>query len=313
MDTCNLNLSVQLAPQNERGLLLSSPVMAASGTFGYGTEYAGIIDIQRLGAIVSKGITLWPREGNPQPRLVETTAGLLNSIGLENIGLEALIQDKAPLWAEWQVPVIVNIAGESIEEYARLATLLDGVEGIRGIEVNISCPNLASGGMEFGTSPRMAAEVISAVRTRTGLPVIVKLTPNVTDIVEIACAVADAGADSLTVANTFKGMAIDTMSRRPALGNISGGLSGPAIKPLALYLVYKVAHEVKVPIIGCGGIASGNDALEFIMAGASAIQVGTATFTDPQALPSIQQGIEQFMARVGARNLEELIGAAHIG
>ncbi|MCL0036048.1 dihydroorotate dehydrogenase [Dehalococcoidia bacterium] len=313
MDTCNLNLSVQLAPQNERGLLLSSPVMAASGTFGYGTEYAGIIDIQRLGAIVSKGITLWPREGNPQPRLVETTAGLLNSIGLENIGLEALIQDKAPLWAEWQVPVIVNIAGESIEEYAQLATLLDRVEGISGIEVNISCPNLASGGMEFGTSPRMAAEVISAVRTRTGLPVIVKLTPNVTDIVEIACAVADAGADSLTVANTFKGMVIDTMSRRPALGNISGGLSGPAIKPLALYLVYRVAHEVKVPIIGCGGIASGNDALEFIMAGASAIQVGTATFTDPQALLSIQEGIEQFMARVGARNLEELIGAAHIG
>ncbi|MCL0088285.1 dihydroorotate dehydrogenase [Dehalococcoidia bacterium] len=313
MDTCNLNLSVQLAPQNERGLLLSSPVMAASGTFGYGTEYAGIIDIQRLGAIISKGITLWPREGNPQPRLVETTAGLLNSIGLENIGLEALIQDKAPLWAEWQVPVIVNIAGESIEEYAQLATLLDGVEGIRGIEVNISCPNLASGGMEFGTSPRMAAEVISAVRTRTGLPVIVKLTPNVTDIVEIACAVADAGADSLTVANTFKGMAIDTMSRRPVLGNISGGLSGPAIKPLALYLVYKVAQGVKVPIIGCGGIASGNDALEFIMAGASAIQVGTATFTDPQALLSIQQGIEQFMARVGVENLEELIGAAHIG
>jgi dihydroorotate dehydrogenase (NAD+) catalytic subunit len=307
-----LNLSVQLAPQNKRGLLLSSPVMAASGTFGYGTEYAGIIDIQRLGAIVSKGITLLPRQGNPQPRLVETAAGLLNSIGLENIGVHALIQNKAPLWAEWRVPVIVNIAGESVDEYARLATMLDGVEGISGIEVNISCPNLASGGMEFGTSPRMAAGVTSAVRIRTGLPVIVKLTPNVTDIVEIAGAVADAGADCLTIANTFKGMAIDTMSRRPALGNISGGLSGPAIKPLALYLVYKVAHEVKIPIIGCGGVASSNDALEFIMAGASAVQVGTTTFTDPQVLLSIREGIEQFMETMGVRNLEELIGTAHI-
>lgn len=313
MDACNLNLSVQLAPYNERGLLLSSPVMAASGTFGYGTEYAGIIDIQKLGAIISKGITLRPREGNPQPRLVETPAGLLNSIGLENIGLELLIQDKAPLWVEWQVPVIVNIAGESVEDYAQLATLLDGVQGISGIEVNISCPNVASGGMEFGTNPREAAGVISAVRTRTGLPVITKLTPNVTDIVEIARAVVDAGTDSLTIANTFKGMAINTMSRRPALGNISGGLSGPAIKPLALYLVYKVAQVVKVPIIGCGGIVSGNDAIEFIMAGASAIQVGTATFTDPQALLGIQQDIEQFMVREGGENLEELIGAANIG
>ncbi len=306
-----INLSVQLALQNERGLLLSSPVMAASGTFGYGTEYAGIVDIQRLGAIISKGITLRPRQGNPQPRLVETAAGLLNSIGLENIGLEALIQDKAPLWAEWQVPVIVNIAGESIEEYALLATMLEGVEGISGIEVNISCPNVAAGGMEFGTSPRMAAGVTSAVRVRTGLPIIVKLTPNVSDIIEIARAVADAGADCLTIANTFKGMAIDTMRRRPVLGNLSGGLSGPAIKPLALYLVYRVAQEVKVPIIGCGGIASGNDALEFIMAGASAVQVGTATFNDPQVLLRIQEGIEQFMGRVGVRNIRELIGVAH--
>ncbi len=306
-----INLSVQLALQNERGLLLSSPVMAASGTFGYGTEYAGIVDIQRLGAIISKGITLRPRQGNPQPRLVETAAGLLNSIGLENIGLEALIQDKAPLWAEWQVPVIVNIAGESIEEYALLATMLEGVEGISGIEVNISCPNVAAGGMEFGTSPRMAAGVTSAVRVRTGLPIIVKLTPNVSDIIEIARAVADAGADCLTIANTFKGMAIDTMRRRPVLGNLSGGLSGPAIKPLALYLVYRVAQEVKVPIIACGGIASASDALEFIMAGASAVQVGTATFTDPQVLLGIQEGIEQFMERVGVSNLEELIGVAH--
>lgn len=312
MDTSILNLSVQLAPQNERGLLLSSPVIAASGTFGYGTEYTGAIDIQGLGAIISKGITLSPRDGNPQPRLVETAAGLLNSIGLENIGVEALTRDKAPLWAEWQVPVIVNISGESVDEYAQLATLLDGVEGVSGIEINISCPNLSFGGMGFGTSPRMAAGVISAVRARTGLPLLAKLTPNVTDIVEIARAVAEAGADSLTIANTFNGMAIDTISRRPTLGNISGGLSGPAIKPLTLYLVYRVAQEVEVPIIGCGGIASASDALEFIMAGASAIQVGTATFTNPRSLLDIQGGIKQFMERMGIRELEELIGAAHI-
>jgi len=307
-----LNLSVQLAPRNKRGLLLSNPVMAASGTFGYGTEYAEIIDIQRLGAIISKGITLRPRQGNSQPRLVETAAGLLNSIGLENIGVEALIREKAPLWAEWQVPVIVNIAGESIEEYAELAGMLEGVEGISGIEVNISCPNVAAGGMEFGVNPKMALAVTSAVRRRTSMPTIVKLTPNVTDIVEIAGAVVDAGADCLTIANTFKGMTIDTVKRRPVLGNISGGLSGPAIKPLALYLVYKVAQAVEVPIIGCGGIASANDVLEFIMAGASAVQVGTATFADPQTMLGILEGIENFIAKEGISNLDELIGTANI-
>ena len=307
-----MNLSVQLAPRNKRGLLLSNPVMAASGTFGYGTEYAEIIDIQRLGAIISKGITLRPRQGNSQPRLVETAAGLLNSIGLENIGVEALIREKAPLWAEWQVPVIVNIAGESIEEYAELAGMLEGVEGISGIEVNISCPNVAAGGMEFGVNPKMALAVTSAVRRRTSMPTIVKLTPNVTDIVEIAGAVVDAGADCLTIANTFSGMVIDAANRRPVLGNVSGGLSGPAIKPLALYLVYKVAQAVEVPIIGCGGIASANDALEFIMAGASAVQVGTATFADPQTMLGILEGIENFIAKEGISNLDELIGTANI-
>lgn len=313
MDTSNLNLSMQLAPRNERGLFLTGPVVVASGTFGYGTEYAGIVDIQQLGAIISKGVTLRPREGNAQPRLVETPAGLLNSIGLENIGLEALIQFKAPLWAGWQVPVIVNISGESTEEYAQLAGQLDDVDGVSGIEVNISCPNVASGGIEFGTNPREAAVVISGIKARTSLPVIVKLTPNVTDIVEIARAVVNAGADSLTIANTFKGMAIDTMGRRPALGNVFGGLSGPAIKPLALYLVYKVAQCIKVPIVGCGGISSGKDAAEFIMAGASAVQVGTAAFTNPQVLLSIQQEIKQFMLKAGVKNLEELVGVAHTG
>ena len=286
-------------------------MIASSGTFGYGTEYSEIIDARRLGAIVSKGITLKPRQGNPHPRLAETPAGLLNSIGLENIGAETLIREKTPLWAKWPVPVIVNIAGDSIEEYADLAGMLDEVEGISGLEVNISCPNVAAGGMEFGTNPRTASAVTEAVRRKTGLPIIIKLTPNVTDIAEIAVAVVDAGADSFTVANTFKGMAIDTTKREPTLGNIAGGLSGPAIKPLALYLVYRVAQAVKVPIIGSGGISSGNDALQFIMAGASAVQIGTATFSDPQILSNISEEIERFMVREGVKEISELIGVAN--
>jgi len=307
----NPELSVQLAPQNKKGLLLSNPVIAASGTFGYGTEYADIIDIQKLGAIVSKGITLQPREGNSSPRLVETASGLLNSIGLENIGAKAVIEEKSPLWAKWHTSVIVNIAGESIEEYARLAGMLDGIDGIRGIEVNISCPNVAGGGMEFGIDPEVAAGVTSAVRRKTHLPVIVKLTPNVTDITAIARAVADAGADCLTVANTFNGMAIDITRRQPVLGNTAGGLSGPAIKPLALYLVHKVSQVVKLPVIGCGGIGSASDALEFIMAGASAVQVGTATFTNPQSMLNILGGIQEFMEKERIENITDLIGAAN--
>lgn len=306
-----MNLSIQIAPRNKRGLILANPVIASSGTFGYGTEYSEIIDARRLGAIVSKGITLKPRQGNPHPRLAETPAGLLNSIGLENIGAETLIREKTPLWAKWPVPVIVNIAGDSIEEYADLAGMLDEVEGISGLEVNISCPNVAAGGMEFGTNPRTASAVTEAVRRKTGLPIIIKLTPNVTDIAEIAVAVVDAGADSFTVANTFKGMAIDTTKREPTLGNIAGGLSGPAIKPLALYLVYRVAQAVKVPIIGSGGISSGNDALQFIMAGASAVQIGTATFSDPQILSNISEEIERFMVREGVKEISELIGVAN--
>jgi dihydroorotate dehydrogenase (NAD+) catalytic subunit len=284
--------------------------MTASGTFGYGTEYAEVIYIQRLGAIICKGTTLKPRPGNPQPRLWETASGVLNSIGLENIGIDALIEEKAPLWAKWKVPVIVNILGESIEDYAKLAKHLDKVTGVSGIEVNISCPNVSAGGMEFGASPKSAADVTAAVKAKTTLPVIVKLSPNVTDIVEIACAVADAGADAISLINTLKGMAIDTLSRKPVLGNVSGGLSGPAIKPVALYMVYQVARAVKVPVIGCGGIATANDALEFIMAGASAIQVGTANFTNPCTPLDILGGLERFMKKEGIRNLSELIGAA---
>ncbi len=305
-----VNLAVQLAPRNKRGLVLRNPVMTASGTFGYGTEYADFIDIQGLGAVVCKGTTLEPREGNPQPRLAETPAGLLNSIGLQNIGVEALIREKAPMWAAWQVPVIVNIAGESIDDYASLAGRLDGVAGVSGLEVNVSCPNVKSGGMEFGTDPRAAASVTAAVKKATSLPVIVKLTPNVTSIVEIAEAVAEAGADALCLINTLRGMAIDVSTRKPLLGNICGGLSGPAIKPVALYMVYQVAGRVKLPIIGCGGIMSAQDALEFIMAGASAVEVGTAQFVNPRALLDVLEGIEEFMRREGVKDVSELVGVA---
>ena len=273
-----MNLAVQLAPRNGKGLLLANPVMTASGTFGYGTEYEHLFDIQTLGAIVCKGTTLLPRDGNPQPRLVETASGLLNSIGLQNIGVEALIREKAPVWAKWCVPVIVNIAGATVEEYRTLAQRLDGVKGISGIEVNISCPNMKAGGMEFGADAKSAAKVTEAVRKAIDLPVIVKLTPNTADVCGIAQAVAEAGADAVCLINTLRGMAIDTKTRRPVLGNVFGGLSGPAIKPVALAMVYQVAGAVDIPIIGCGGISDATDALEFIMAGATAVQIGTANF-----------------------------------
>ncbi len=305
-----MNLTVQLAPGNEHGLRLRNPVMTASGTFGYGTEYSRLFDIQRLGAIVCKGTTLEPREGNPQPRLVETASGMLNSIGLQNIGVDALIKEKAPLWAGWQVPVIVNIAGETIGEYARLASRLEGVAGISAIEVNISCPNIKAGGAEFGADPGPAAEVTAAVRQATSLPLLVKLTPNTADITEVAVAVAGAGADAISLINTLKGMAIDITRRRPLPGNITGGLSGPAIKPVALYMVYEVAGAVEVPVVGGGGIATAEDAIEFIMAGASAIQVGTASFTNPRAALDVLEGIERFMEKKGIKDIGELTGAA---
>jgi len=284
--------------------------MTASGTFGYGTEYGHLLDIRRLGAIVCKGTTLEPREGNPQPRLAETPSGVLNSIGLQNIGVEALIKEKAPLWADWQVPVIVNIAGETIEEYAQLAARLDKVAGISGLEVNISCPNVAAGGAEFAGNPSSAARVTGAVRKATSLPVMVKLTPNTGDIVGVAVAVAEAGADAVSLINTLKGMVVDTVKRQPLLGNVFGGLSGPAIKPVALYMVYQVAGAVDVPVVGYGGITSAADAIEFIMAGASAVQVGTASLTSPRAPLDVLEGIEKFMRDEGIEDIRELIGAA---
>jgi dihydroorotate dehydrogenase (NAD+) catalytic subunit len=304
-----MNLSVQLAPKHKKGLRLANPVMTASGTFGWGTEYQPPFDIQRLGAIICKGTTLRPREGNPQPRLAETPCGVLNSIGLQNIGVEAVLKEKAPAWAGWRVPVIVNIVGETVEEYARLAQMLDGVAGISGLEVNIGCPNIKAGGAEFGASPQSAAEVTAMVKKSTSLPLMVKLTPNTGDIVSVARAVEKAGADAISLINTPRGMVIDIARRRPLLGNIYGGLSGPAIRPLALYLVYSVAGAVEIPVVGIGGIATPSDALEFILAGASAVQVGTANFAEPGTPLDILEGIEDFMQKEGITDINQLIGA----
>ncbi len=304
------DLSVQLAPRHPEGLILSNPVMISSGIAGYGEEYAEVTDIQKLGAVVCKGTTLKPREGNPQPRLVETAGGLLNSIGWENIGVNALIKEKAPVWARWSVPVIVNVAGETTDDYVAMANKLEGVPGISGIELNISCPNVSSGGMEFGVDPQLAAQVTSEVKAATTLPVIVKLSPNVADIKEIALAVEEAGADAISLINTLKGMAIDINKSKPCLGNIVGGLSGPAIKPVALYMVFEAAKVVRIPLIGCGGIACAGDALEFIMAGATAVQIGTVCLTIPDICLTILNGIELFLRENGISNITDIVGVA---
>lgn len=304
-----MDLSVDLLPGHKRGLVLANPVMTASGTFGNGVEYQKVFDIQCLGAIVSKAITVRPRVGNPQPRIAETPAGMINSIGLQNIGIEAILRDVAPVWATWRVPVLANIAAESVSEYANLARRLDGVPGVSGIEVNISCPNVESG-LEFGTDPRAASEVTYAVRRMTDLPVVVKLTPSAGDIVGMARAIAESGADALTLINTFPAMRIDIQSRRPALGWGSGGLSGPALRPIAVRMVYQVASAVKIAIIGCGGITTGEDAIEMMMAGASAVQVGTATFLNPSAPLDVLTGIEAFARDSSTQHISELVGAA---
>lgn len=306
-----MDLNINLCPRHPGGLHLKNPVLVASGTFGYGTEFAGLIDIKQLGAIVCKGTTLTPRLGNPQPRLFETASGLLNSIGLQNIGVEAVIREKAPLWATWPVPVIVNIAGETVEEYSLLAQRLNNIAGIAALEVNISCPNVQRGGQEFGSDPRQAARVTRAVKASTSLPVIVKLTPNVSDIVSIAKAVAQAGADALTLVNTLRGMAIDVEKSRPVLGGVTGGLSGPALKPVALAMVYAVYKEVDIPLIGCGGIYTASDALEFLLAGAQAVQVGSATFINPDTAIKVIEGIAKWMEKREIKGLSDLIGAAH--
>ena len=306
-----MNLSVQLAPENKKGLRLINPVMTASGTFGYGMEYEHLFDIQKLGAIVCKGTAHEPWEGNPQPRIAETDNGMLNSIGLQGIGVDALIKEKTPVWAGWQVPVIVNIVGRTVEDYTEVARKLDNVPGVAGLELNISCPNVKAGGAEFGASPETAGKVTAAVRKATTLPIIVKLTPNTGEIVRIAQAAAAAGADALCLINTVKGMAINIKTRKPLLGNTYGGLSGPAIKPVALYMVYQVFKAVNIPIVGCGGITNANDAIEFFMAGATAIEVGTASFMNPRAPMDVLEGIGKYLQENKIDDLREVIGAAH--
>lgn len=305
-----MDMSVQLAPVNKRGLLLSNPVIAASGTFGYGIEMAEQMDIHGLGAIICKGTTMEARDGNLQPRIIETENGILNSVGLQNDGVEKLITEKAPVWAAWRVPVIVNIAGATIDEYAEIARKLDKVKGVSGLEVNISCPNVAAGGIEFGSNAAAAFKVTEAVRAKTDLPIIVKLSPNVTDIVDIAFAVKDAGADAITLINTLRGMAIDINTGKPLLGNTFGGLSGPAIKPVALYMVYKVAQKIDVPVIGCGGINNTTDAIEFMMAGASAVQIGTAGMVNPNTALEIVDRLRKYGEQRKLDSLYEIVGCA---
>jgi dihydroorotate dehydrogenase (NAD+) catalytic subunit len=302
------SLEVDLAPGAKRSLILTNPVMVASGTFGYGLEYAKIFDIQRLGGIVTKTTTLHPRRGNSATRIAETPGGMLNSIGLQNVGVAALVRDLAPVYATWRVPVVASIMGFTEQEYAEVASRLEGVDGLSGVELNLSCPNTERGGIEFGQEPDAAASVVRGVMRATTLPIIAKLTPNVADPRVVAEAVVDAGANALCVGNTLVGMAMDLERHRPVIATTFSGLSGPAIKPVALRQVYQIAGAVDVPIVACGGISNAEDALEFIMAGASAVQIGTATFANPYAPLQAVEGIEAYCAEHCVTNICELVG-----
>ncbi|OQX23751.1 MAG: dihydroorotate dehydrogenase B catalytic subunit [Desulfobacteraceae bacterium IS3] len=290
------------------GIRLKNPVMTASGTFGYAREFELLADLGQIGAIIVKGLSLKPCKGNPPPRIVETSCGMLNAIGLENVGIDAFIAEKLPFLKTLSTPIFVNIYGTCIEEYAQLAARLNDTEGVAGIEVNISCPNVKRGGVIFGTDPRVAYEVVQSVRKETKLPMIVKLSPNVTDITPIAVSAEDAGADALSLINTITGMAVDIKTRRPRLANITGGLSGPAIKPIALRMVWQTAQKVKIPVIGVGGIMTAEDALEFLIAGASAVQIGTANFVNPKAANEIAAGIEKFLTDQNISRVSDIIG-----
>lgn len=297
------DLSVAIA-----GVRLQNPVMSASGTFGYGLEFAPYLDLSRVGAIVTKAVTLRPRDGNPPPRIRETPAGVLNAIGLQNPGVQVFLEEKLPALRGYGVPVIVNISGSTAEETAELARILT-VDGIAALEVNVSCPNVENEGMRFGTDCNLTAELTAAVVGATSLPVIVKLSPNVTDIVSIARAAQEAGAHALSLINTLLGMSIDVERRRPHLGNITGGLSGPAIRPVAVRMVWQVAQAVDVPVIGMGGIMSARDALEFILAGATAVAVGSANLVEPTSIQRVIDGLGEYCGAHGIERITDLVGA----
>jgi dihydroorotate dehydrogenase (NAD+) catalytic subunit len=296
-------MAVNLGP-----LKLKNPVMTASGSFGYGEEYAGYVDLDRLGAIVVKGLSLKPRLGNPPPRIMETTGGMLNSVGLQNIGVDAFIEEKLPFLRKYDTAVIVNIYGETYDEYKKVAKKLSSVKGVQALEVNISCPNVKKGGVLFGSDPKIAARLTRTVKEETSLPVIVKLTPNVTDIAAIAQSVEKAGADVISLINTITGMSVNLKTRGPHLKNITGGLSGPAIKPVALRMVWQVLKRVSVPVIGIGGIMTADDALEFLILGAKAVQIGTANFVNPHATLDVLEGIKNYLVDNKIKDVNEVIG-----
>jgi len=290
-------------------LKLQNPVMTASGTFGYGEEYAPYVDLNRLGALIVKGISLEPRTGNPPPRIMETEGGMLNAIGLENVGVSVFIRDKVPFLRNYQVPIIVNIFGESLDEYKRVAEILGRTKGVYALEVNISCPNVEKGGLVFGCDPDLCYEMTRAIKAVTDLPVIVKLTPNVTDIAALAMSCEAGGADAVSLINTLKGMSVDIEKRVPHLSRVTGGLSGPAVKPVALRMVWEVVKKVSIPVIGIGGIMTAEDALAFLIVGARAVQIGTANFINPRATMDVLQGIEAYLIHHGMKDIRELIGS----
>jgi dihydroorotate dehydrogenase (NAD+) catalytic subunit len=299
-----MDLSVEIG-----ALRLSNPLIAASGCYGYGVEYSDAVDLSTLGAVASKGLFLAPREGHPPQRIVETPSGMLNAIGLQGIGVHRYIAEKLPELRRLGATNIINICGSTLDEYVELARLLSDADGVHALELNISCPNIKEGGITFGCSLHGTFDVVSAVKKVTHLPVIPKLTPNVTDVASIAKAAEDAGADAVSLVNTFLAMAIDVETRRPKLSNIVGGLSGPAIRPIAVRMVYECRRAVKIPVIGMGGIATAVDALEFIIAGATAVQVGTANFVDPFIWSKLTAGIEEYMQRHGVRRVADLVGS----
>ncbi|MCE5194576.1 MAG: dihydroorotate dehydrogenase [Nitrospiraceae bacterium] len=305
----NKNSSTVDLSVNIGGLKLKNPVMTASGTFGYGAEYSEFIDLNRLGAIIVKGLSYTPREGNPVPRIVETPAGMLNAIGLQNIGTEAFIKEKLPFLRKFKTPVITNFFGDSIDEFKKSAEALSSADGVHALEMNISCPNKKAGWIIFGTDPKVMGKAVSSVRKTTKLPLIVKLTPNVTDICVMAKVAEDSGADAISMINTITGMAIDIRRRTPILANVVGGLSGPAIRPVAVRMVWQAHKAVKIPIIGIGGIMTAQDALEFLIAGARGVAVGTANFVNPHATIEIIDGIEKFLIEEGVHNINDIIGS----